>query len=294
MPTLRRRPRQPRQAAADLVSERPPTVAVVHLVWLALGPQPLRRFLRSYAAHPAGRDHRLVLVINGLDPQPAERRVQLAWLAHELGSLEHTAVQLEQPTLDLPAYAAAAATLHEQVLCLLNSYSEIRADGWLRMLTDALAPADVGLAGATGSWESQAEWVRGRLRYWPYQLTRLRRARADFPRFPNPHLRTTGIAMERELAVELARPDADKHATYLLESGHDSLTRRVLAGGRRAVVVGRDGESYDVAAWPRSATYRAGGQRNLLIADRRTDDWERASPRLRARLSRDAWGRAAG
>jgi hypothetical protein len=56
------------------------------------------------------------------------------------------------------------------------------------------------------------------------------------------------------------------------------------------VVVGRDGRAYDIEEWPASSIYRAGGQRNLLIADNRTRDWDRASPRLRRRLSRDAWG----
>ena len=86
---------------------------------------------------------------------------------------------------------------------------------------------------------------------------------------------------------------ADKRVTYRLESGPRSITRQVLARGLRAVVAGRDGRAYDVEEWPRSATYRAGRQQNLLVADNRTGDWERASPRLRRRLSRDAWGRTA-
>jgi len=48
-----------------------------------------------------------------------------------------------------------------------------------------------------------------------------------------------------------------------------------------------------VPEWPASATYRSGEQRNLLVADRRTRDWERSSPRLRRRLGRDAWGERA-
>ncbi len=67
----------------------------------------------------------------------------------------------------------------------------------------------------------------------------------------------------------------DKRATYLLESGPHSVTHQVQARGLSAVVVGRDGRAYDVEEWPHSATYRAGGQANLLVADNRTGDWER-------------------
>ncbi len=41
-------------------------IAVVHLVWGPLGPEPLRDFLRSYHAHDAGAPHELVVLFNGV------------------------------------------------------------------------------------------------------------------------------------------------------------------------------------------------------------------------------------
>ena len=149
----------------------------------------------------------------------------------------------------------------------------------------------MGLAGATASWESQAEWMRGKARYWPYQLLGLRAARRDYPRFPNPHIRTTAFMIGRPELLRMGLEQArDKRSAYLLESGRMSITRQVQRRGLRAVVTGRDGRAYEVADWPSSRTYRSGGQDNLLVADNRTRDWEQASPRLRHRLSRDAWG----
>ncbi len=285
-------------------------IGLIYLAWVPLGPEPVREFLRSYGAHGAGAGHELVVVLNGgvpggpnaggtekstgehADPA-AGSRARMALLA-ELRETEHRLVELEAPVLDLPAYGLAARQLEHKRLCLLNSYSTILADGWLGALARALEAPGVGLVGATGSWESQAEWIRGRPVYWPYQLAGLPRARRDYPRFPNPHVRTTAFMLERALLLEMGlERAADKRATYRLESGPHSVTRQVQAHGLRTVVVGRDGRAYDVEEWPRSATYRAGGQKNLLVADNRTGDWERASPRLRRRLSRDAWGQAA-
>ena len=132
--------------------------------------------------------------------------------------------------LDLPAYALAAHQLEHERVCFLNSYSTILADGWLGQLSHALDDAKVGVAGATGSWESQAEWVRGKPMYWPYQLAILPRVRQDYPRFPNPHLRTTAFMLDRPLLLEAGfERAADKRDTYLLESGHHSFTRQLLA-----------------------------------------------------------------
>jgi len=294
-------------------------VGLVHLVWAPLGPAPLREFLSSYRAHPPGIEHELTIVLNGAAPsrddgpqtrivgdgQPGDAddvqpvaagEVQLQGDGatperDRLDGTEHRLIVLDRPATDLAAYGLAAQALSNPRLCFVNSYSVVLADDWLAMLSRALDEPNVGLAGATASWETQARWIRGKARYWPYQLARLRRARREYPHFPNPHVRTTAFMLKRELVLTMNLQDArDKRATYLLESGRHSITRQVLERGLRTVVAGRDGRTYGLKNWAISRTYRSGEQDNLLVADRRTRDWQRASPRLRRRLSRDAWG----
>ncbi len=266
-------------------------IGLVHLVWAPLGPEPLRTFLRSYHAHPAGAEHELVVVLNGarIEGSPLSREEAMA----ELEGTEHRLVELERPMQDLTAYGELAQWSGHERLCFLNSFSVILADGWLDRLAHAAQLPGVGLVGATGSWESQAEWMRGDPRGWTRQLSAVFAARRDYPRFPNPHIRTTAFMLDRRTAVELDLPRArDKRTAYLLESGWHSITRRILQQGRRVVVVGCDGRAYDITEWKDSRTYRAGNQDNLLVADNRTEDWLRASSRMRRRLSRDAWGTA--
>jgi hypothetical protein len=268
-------------------------IGVVYLAWAPLGPRPLREFLRSYHAHPAGAEHELVIVLNGVRPGDGRESSRELLLA-ELADTEHTLIVLERAMLDLAAYGHVALRLEHARLCFLNSYSVLAVDGWLGLLAAALAEPTVGLAGATASWESQAEWVRGRAIHWPYQLVGLRAVRRDYPRFPNPHIRTTAFIAARATVVPVGLQNVrDKRSAYLLESGRTSITRQVQEAGLRAVVVGRDGRAYDVEDWPESRSYRSGGQENLLVADNRTRDWRDASPRLRRRLSRDAWGERA-
>jgi hypothetical protein len=267
-------------------------IGLVHLVWAPLGPAPLREFLRSYHAHSAGVEHELVIALNGARAEGAGEASREALLA-ELAGTEHLLIDLEQPLLDLAAYDAAARRLAHARLCLVNSYSVVLADGWLGRLSEALDGQGIGIVGASGSWESQAEWLRGRANHWAYQLMTLGAARRDYRRFPNPHVRTTGFMIGREPLLEMGlEAVCDKRAAYLLESGHASITRRLRERGLRAVVVGRDGRAYDVEDWPESRTFRSGEQENLLIADKQTRDYERAAPRRRRRLCRDSWGEA--
>ncbi|HEY2537295.1 MAG TPA: hypothetical protein VGI24_09975 [Solirubrobacteraceae bacterium] len=297
--------------AAAINRAKPEALGVVHLVWAPLGPEPLRAFLRSYNAHSAGVAHELVIVLNGApgdvdgdadgstdtdtsggtQRSPVGTTLTQADLAAELVGIEHRLIVLERPVPDLAAYGLAARALTHHRLCFLNSYSVILADDWLAIFLRAIENSHIGLVGATASWESQSRWIRGRVRYWPYQLLRLRAARRDYPRFPNPHIRSTAFTIDRANLLAMNLDGArDKRDTYLLESGRRSITRQILERDLRAVVTGRDGHIYGLKDWAASRTYRSGEQKNLLIADRRTEDWARASQHLRRRLSRDAWG----
>ena len=243
----------------------------MHLVWAALGPEPLRRFATSYRAHAAGMDHRLVLLFKGFgDDGPSAAHLEA------VADLAYERLTYDRPTFDLPAYAAAATALDASQLCFLNSESELLADGWLAALHGALADPAVGAVGATASYER------------PGTINPLRRRR--WPRFPNPHLRTNAFMLARELMASLRWPEVrTKSRAWELESGRAGFTRQVWDRGLRTLVVGRDGRAYAPPEWPASATFRSGAQANLLIADNRTRQWAEADPDLRARLSRRAW-----
>jgi len=266
-------------------------VGLVHLVWAPLGVSPLREFLHSYHAHPAGTQHELVIALNGAGSNGPARSFLREELLAELTETEHRLIVLEQPVLDLAAYGLAARQLECRNLCFLNSYSVILVDGWLGKLSAALDEPEVGLVGASGSWESQAEWMRGSSSHWIHQLASLRPVRRDYPRFPNPHIRTSAFMVARDNFLELGPESVrDKRSAYLLESGRKSISRRVWERDLRALVVDRNGRSYDVPDWPASRTFRIGEQEGLLIADNQTRDYETASSRRRRRLSRDTWG----
>lgn len=253
---------------------------VVHIVWAPLGVEPLERFAASYRAHPAEAEHRLVLLLKGISRGTVT--VRLRELADELN-----AERLEVPAtgLDLDSYLAAARLLEAHTLCFLNSSSEILAEGWLASLSRALEFHGVGLVGATASFESALSAAPRPLR------PMLRR---HYQPFPNPHVRTNAFMIERDLMLALDWPRTGRKRLALeLESGRGSITRQVWARGLQALVVGRDGTSYECTRWHASRTFRSGSQENLLIADNRTRQYAEADAARRSQLARLAWGDSA-
>jgi hypothetical protein len=252
-------------------------VALVHLVWAPLGTPPLERFLAALDRIEAGVDFRLVVLMNGFRA-PGEAAAHRAVLRRR----QADEIWLPRREQDLGAYGVAIGLVEARMLVFANSYAEPLADGWLSMLCEQAARPDVGMAGATGSFESA--WSAA-----PRPLKPLKAL--GFPRFPNPHLRTNALAVEQRLARDLRwwRPRT-KTSALLLESGRRGLSRQVRARSLRTVVVGRDGAALDPSDWPGSRTFRSGDQERLLVADNRTRQYEDAGPAERRRLAAMAWG----
>ena len=296
-------------------------IAVVHLVWGPLGAAPLRRFVESYRAFDAGSEHELVVLLNGVD------RAARGALLQELDGVEHRLLETEAPVQDLAAYAWAGRQLEHERLCFLNSYSTIRAQGWLAKLDRALEQPSVGAVGASGSWGSIRSYLRFSLGLGgPYarvfadrqatidtleaiagerQTATLQRRRIPvvtyaaavldqahgFTPFPARHLRTTGFMLRRDLFTSLRlHPVERKNDAYRLESGRRSISAQIARQGLELLVVDGEGRTFAAGDWAASQTFWQGTQEKLLLADNQSASYEQGDARVRDVLARYAWG----
>lgn len=138
-------------------------------------------------------------------------------------------------------------------LVLLGSYSRILCDGWLAMLVQG-GP----LASATGSWEIR------------------------------PHLRTNALSVAPKILSMMPKVETRKDCLDF-EFGPRNIYRTAMDAGVEGVVVGKRGV-YRHRDWRLSNTFRVGEQEDLLVADKRTDDFATADPDRREMLRRLAWG----
>jgi hypothetical protein len=267
-----------------------PEVIVVHLASASLGRWPLEVFLDSYRRCASGIEHELVVVLNGFADLGA---ACAAGFLEPLADVPHRAVCRYPLDIDLRIYRDLAHRLDGRFLCFLNATSEVLGDAWLATMHRYAALRDVGLVGATGSYESHRDSAKADSRAITSNL-RARfavRTKRAFPTFPNPHVRTNAFMIRGLLFTQLQDPPLrTKLDAYRLESGVHGVTAQIRRRHLRALIVGRDGRGYDVEDWPDSGTFRSGEQHNLLIADRRTREWDIASHNDRSRLASAAWG----
>ena len=230
---------------------QPPRIAVA---FLARGADSdwepsCRRFLDSYTAHPAGTPHSFYVLFKGFEDMESLSRAKAMF-----AGTEHLEMMLDDDKLDIGAYIEWAGRVDHDQICAFNTHSEILSDDWLRKLAVNLALPDVGLVGATASYESLSSWNDA------------------FPPFPNFHLRSNAFMVDRRTFCSYTdgMKIRDKVDAFHFESGPRSLSAYIAARGQEILIVGRNGRGYSRKFWPASDTFRLGFQRNLLVADNQT------------------------
>ena len=279
-----------------------PPICVVHLVREKNGIEPLRNFLSTYKRFTAGTDHALVFLLKGFRADRIDEEYD-----DLLNSVPHQRTFVADWGYDITAYFRATARYAFPYYCFLNSFSEILDDDWLEKFYRAIRQKDVGLVGATGSyqgfnpdWEQmphigkvfvRARWKKLLLKV-PY-LVELRNLgyKLSNPGFPNPHLRTNAFLIGRETMSSLRpRFTLTKRQAYRFESGRRSMTSQVLRMGKTVLVVGKDGVEYKIEKWAGSRTFWEYAQENLLVSDNQTRRYMSSDPCTQEVLNWCAWG----
>lgn len=114
------------------------------------------------------------------------------------------------------------------------------------------------------------------------------------PPFPNPHLRSNGIMIERKLFLEFQGIEKTKFSCCIFESGYDGLTNRILRKGLKILLIGADGVAYPPEEWPKSQTFRLDKQKNLITSDNQTASYQAMSKPVRDIHDHITWGEYLG
>jgi len=148
-------------------------IAVIYLFRFAEGESPVSRFLESYRKHPAGIDHDFYVVFKGF-PDQATLAAGRALFA----DVSFTPIELDDSGYDIGSYLNAAKIVLNSHLIFLNTFSQIRGKDWLRHFDCTLRIPNVGLVGATGSWQANTSGyeaaIANLLRYeWRWPIARI-------------------------------------------------------------------------------------------------------------------------
>ncbi len=288
-------------------------ICVVHLVRFNNDFELFDNFIKSYLHYSAGVEHRLLILFKGFENDENKNRYIQA-----LKNIPHETFEVSDEGYDINAYMKVTHYLsgRYQYLCFLNSNSIILDTEWLLKLYNQIKLENVGLVGATGSWQSHKgslsslELIFTASTYclttifdsksFDYKLQKLKDAYKHliyllkFDSFPNSHIRTTAfmILAERMINHE-GHLIKTKEDAYIFESGKKGLSKSILENNLKLLIVGRDAIGYEVTDWDKSNVYFCNEQSNLLVSDNVTRQYQQGLRTFRKNLSNLAWNQNA-
>ena len=283
-------------------SNKQPSIAVVHLIWIPFGINLFQSFIQSYRKYTSGYPHVLILLFNGVKSE--EDTIPYHQYAKAQG-IEYISYYRSNG-FDLEAYAWLVPQIEVDYLLFLNSYCELMAENWLRKYLEVMEKEErVGMVGATATYESYYssllfdhpwQWnmkatFRENYRKYKLLIKTILLYRFYFKPFPNPHIRTNTFFISRDVwrSITLRVPKTKLQA-YLIESGRRGLTRQLLSKNLQVLVMDKFGTYYPVSQWHKSQTFWIDDQKNLLVSDNQTRRFSKASRLEQQKLTFKAWG----
>lgn len=125
-------------------------IAVFYLARIQQGLEHFKNFAQSYRQYPAGISHDLFIICKGFS-----KKEEFEALQKIFQDIPHQIIPVEDDIgMDLAAYKEASNQVNHPYVCFLNTYSRINNDNWLQKFFSHCEKEDVGLVGATGSFES--------------------------------------------------------------------------------------------------------------------------------------------
>ena len=107
------------------------------------------RFSNSYLKYSSGYDHDFIVLAKGL-----RNRGERVYIDDIFSKIDHKLISISDEGYDINAYLYIAKKLDHDYVLFCNTHTEILSEGWLGKMVAAAELKNVGLVGATASYES--------------------------------------------------------------------------------------------------------------------------------------------
>lgn len=237
----------------------------------------LNDFQKSIKNYRSGIEFQLIVAIKGCSIE------QENIVKKTLSFLDPIFFHCIDHNFDIGTYQEIVKEFKYENFIMMNSSSRPLADNWILEMLKAVNVQNTGLVGTMGSYESLAvKNLHGTISN-----------KDNFNAFPNPHVRTTGFIIKRDVfngVTKNIKNFRNKMDAYKFESGKKNLTRKILELGLKVSIINSEFKLFEINDWERSKTFRQFNQEKLLIMDKISSSYEKMSDNLKFIKTIQTWG----
>jgi hypothetical protein len=248
----------------------------------------LDNFILNYSKFDPGCEHKLVICFKNLTSEEiAIRKKKLINIKCDYFIDYEKKNDFEWGTLK------RLCQKYNKDIFWLHDHSYPRVKGWLRNIVEIYNKKTiVGCSSSFSSHYSNAFYRKKDDTYLQI-IIKIIKYFFLFPKFPNPHLRTTGFLINASdflMFIKDKKIDS-KIDSFKVESGYNSLTNFFLKNEFKIKIVNSDKKSFDLNKSQMSETF-AFKQNNLnLISDNQTREFESYDEEKKNKKRLQVWGK---
>lgn len=246
------------------------------------------RFVKHFEKYKPGYPYELIVCFKRLNDIEISQRVKiLKKLKPKIFVDRVTTNDHEWGTLK------RLCKLHkEKTIFWMNDHSYPVSNNWLKKIMKHKLPKT--FIGTSGSFSSHFSNSLQRNSQDNYLFAFLKIIFFYFtvPKFPNPHIRTTGILFEAKKFLEFIENKNTNYKllSFLIESGKKSITKFFKKKNYNLIIVNRDGKSFKLNDIKNSLTFSYKSQNKYLISDNQIRYYSKLSSKEKLKRTLQVWG----
>ena len=232
----------------------------------------LINFLKKYKRNTPGTKHTLLICLKLIHKNELKKIIKI--INDYIKSTKKIFIDPSKfNDFDLGSYYRVAKKFKNHKIIFLNSHSQPEKKNWLKKINYFANKKTI--VGFTASFSSRAtnSFKRNQNDNYFTFLKNIIFSYIYFPRFPNPHIRTTGFGIYGSDFIEFinkSRKIKSKFDAHVLESGKNGLSNFFIKKGYKIHVVNSTPQKFSLNSAQKSDTYFMNNQKKLLMSDNHT------------------------
>ena len=252
-----------------------------------MSPISLDNFIKNYKKFKSGYNHKLIICFKNLDyDQIQNYKYKLKDIKCSFFIDPETSNDFEWGSLK------RVCEKYGNYIFFLNDHSYPVVHNWLNIVVQKIKKKSIVGCSSSFSSHFSNSFKRHSVDNYLQAIIKIIIFFFFFPKFPNPHLRTTGFLIYSNdfLHFFKNRNVKSKFGSLVVESGYKSMTNFFLKKKFNIKVVNNRGKMFDLEKSKFSETFAYKNQNGVIISDNQIREYLSFNKKMRQKKNHQVWG----
>jgi len=263
-------------------------IIIAYLSSVYVSEKCIKKFVKNYKKFKPGHKHKLVICFKQLDTDKIQRRLKiLKGIKHEIFIDSKNINDYDFGTLQ-----RVCLKFKNKFIFWLNDHSYPVKNNWLKIFSNYMNKKNILASSASYSSHYSNSFTRQKNQSIINFVIKIIYAFFNFPKFPNPHFRTTNFLIYSNYFYDyiITKKIISKIHAHKIESGYQSLTNYFIKKNFDILVVNSSGKSFAINDFHKSETFAYNKFSKCLLSDKQTRNFSKLNTSEKKKRRKQIWG----